>query len=68
VMSMMVLGGFCLSVLCAVALGIGAYVVQRIRGAKRARPPRAAAGGDEQQDALDDIALKAKYAPNSGSA
>jgi hypothetical protein len=68
VMSMMVLGGFCLSVLCAVALGIGAYVVQRIRGAKRARPPRAAVGGDEQQDALDDIALKAKYAPNSGSA
>lgn len=67
VMNMMVLGGFCLSVLCAVALGIGAYVVQRIVRAKRAHPPRAAAGSDAQQEALDDVALKSKYAPNSGS-
>jgi hypothetical protein len=68
VMSMMVLSGFCLSVLCTVALGIGVYVVQRIVRAKRDRPPRAAAESDVPQDALDDIALKAKYAPNSGSA
>ncbi|MBN1811715.1 MAG: actin-binding WH2 domain-containing protein [Anaerolineae bacterium] len=69
VLIMLVLSGFCLSVLCVVALGIGAYVVQRIVRAKRSRPPRAAAGrSDAQQDALDDVALKAKYAPNSGSA
>jgi hypothetical protein len=68
VMDMMVLSGFCLSVPCVVALGIGAYVVQRIVRAKRSRPPRAAVESDAQQDALDDVALKAKYAPNSGSA
>lgn len=68
VMSMMVLSGFCLSVLCAVTLAIGAYVFQRMRKAKRTRPPRAAAEGGAQQSVLDDVALKAKYAPNSGSA
>ena len=68
VVSMMVLSGFCFSVLCAVALGIGVYILQRIRKTKRAHSRGAAVGSDVQQDALDDIALKAKYAPNSGSA
>ncbi len=68
ILIMMVLSGFCMSVVGVVILGIGAYVVQRIVKAKRSHPLRAAAGSDAQQDALDDVALKAKYAPNSGSA
>jgi hypothetical protein len=68
VMNMMVLSGFCLSALCAMALWIGVHMVQRIRGANRSCSRRAAAESDVPQDALDDIALKAKYAPNSGFA
>jgi hypothetical protein len=68
VMSMMVLSGFCLSVLCVVALGIGAYVVQRMRARRRSRPQHGAAESDARQNVLDDVALKAKYAPNSSSA
>jgi hypothetical protein len=67
VVSLLVLSGFCLSVLGVVSLGIGAYVVQRIVKAKRDRPQRAAAESESQQSVLDDVALKAKYAPNSGS-
>jgi hypothetical protein len=67
ILIMMVLSGFCLSVVIVVTLGIGAYVVRRIVRAKKPPPPRAAVESEAQQDALDDIALKAKYAPNSGS-
>jgi hypothetical protein len=67
VLIMMVLSGFCLSVVGVVILGIGAYVVQRIVRAKGAHPPRAAAESEAQHDTLEDVALKAKYAPNSGS-
>jgi hypothetical protein len=67
ILIMMVLSGFCLSVLGVVILGIGAYVVRRIVRAKKPRPSRDAPESEAQQDALEDVALKAKYAPNSGS-
>jgi hypothetical protein len=68
IVSMLVLSGFCLSVLCVVALGIGAYVLQKIRGTKRSHSQRAAVGSESQPSVLDDVALKAKHAPKSGSA
>jgi len=60
--------GFLLTfVLCLPVFGGGVFVGWKARGKKRVPAPSPAVGRP-QQDALDDIALKAKYAPNSGSA
>jgi hypothetical protein len=65
-----VFGGFCLVALCVLIFGIGAVSGGKIRGKGRTQIPAAVEdpAPDLQSTTLDDAALKARFAPNSGSA
>jgi hypothetical protein len=65
-----VFGGFCLCALCVLIFGIGAVSGGKIREKGQTQVPATAEdpAPDLQPTTLDDAALKARFAPNSGSA